>query len=255
MSLVKVEIDQHIALVTLSSPPVNAVSLDMMQELISAFDRISDLDEVRCAVLTGEGKMFSAGADIKSRAGQVPQPGDGWNRSRLARESSYCIVENKKPVIAAINGPALGAGWGIAASCDILYASENAFVGLPEIDVGLMGGARHSMRVLGHSLVRRMLLTGYRVSAAELYRRGVIEECLPQADLLPTVMKMAELVASKSPVASRLAKHALSTIEGMGLRDGYRFEQNMTAELVKTEDSKEAMRAFVEKRPPVFKGR
>ncbi len=108
MSLVKVEIDKHIAVVTLTSPPVNAVSLDMMQELISAFDRISDLDEVRCAVLTGEGKMFSAGADIKSRAGTVPQPGDGWHRSRLARESSYCIVENKKPVIAAINGPALG---------------------------------------------------------------------------------------------------------------------------------------------------
>ena len=164
-------------------------------------------------------------------------------------------MECKKPVIAAINGPALGAGWGMAAMCDILYASENAVVGLPEIDVGLMGGARHSMRVLGHSLVRRMLLTGYRVPAAELYRRGVIEACVPQAELMATVMETAKTIAAKSPVASRIAKHALATIEGMGIRDGYRFEQNMTAELGKSEDSREAMRAFAEKRPPVFKGK
>ena len=186
MSLVKVVIEQHIAVVTLDAPPVNAVSIDMMEQLIAAFDRISDLDDVRCAILTGSGKMFSAGADIKGRANLVPEPGDGWKRARLARESGYCIMENKKPVIAAINGPALGAGWGMAAMCDILYASENAIVGLPEIDVGLMGGARHSMRVLGHSLVRRMLLTGYRVPAPELYRRGVIEACVPAADLMPT---------------------------------------------------------------------
>ena len=255
MPFVRVEIDQHIAVVTLDAPPVNAVSLDMMEQLISAFDRISDLDEVRCVILTGNGRMFSAGADIKSRANAVPQPGDGWKRSRLARESGYCIMENKKPVIAAINGPALGAGWGIAASCDILYASDNAVVVLPEIDVGLMGGARHSMRVLGHSLVRRMLLTGYRVPATELYRRGVIEACVPQADLMATVMETAKSIASKSPVASRIAKHALATIESMGMRDGYRFEQNMTAELGKSEDSREAMRAFAEKRPPVFKGK
>lgn len=255
MSLVKVAIKDHIAVVTLDAPPVNAVSVDMMEQLIAAFDRISDLDEVRCAILTGNGRIFSAGADIKSRAGVVDEPGYAWKRARLARESGYCIMENKKPVIAAINGAALGAGWGYAVSCDILYASETAVVGLPEIDVGLMGGARHSMRVLGHSLVRRMLLTGYRVPAAELYRRGVIEACVPPADLMPTVMEVARTIASKSPVASRIAKHALATIEGTGVRDGYRFEQNMTHELSKSEDSKEAMRAFAEKRPPVFKGR
>ena len=255
MASVDIAIDAHIAVVTLNAPPVNAVSLDMMQELIAAFDRISDLEDVRCAVLTGSGKMFSAGADIKARAAQVPQPGDHWHRSRLARESGYCIMECKKPVIAAINGPALGAGWGLAASCDILYASDNAFVSLPEIDVGLMGGGRHSMRVLGHSLARRMMLTGYRVPAAELYRRGVIEDCLPQAELMPAVMGIARQIAAKSPLASRIAKHAMATIEGMGMRDGYRFEQNMTGELVKSEDSREAMRAFVEKRAPVFKGK
>ena len=255
MSLVKLTIENHVAIVTLDSPPVNAVNVDMMEQLIATFDRISDLDEVRCAILTGNGKMFSAGADIKGRASAVDEPGFAWKRARLARESGYCIMENKKPVIAAINGPALGAGWGLAVSCDILYASENAIVGLPEIDVGLMGGARHSMRVLGHSLVRRMLLTGYRVPAAELYRRGVIEACVAPADLMPTVMEVAKTIASKSPVASRIAKHALATIEGSTLRDGYRFEQNMTNELGKSEDSKEAMRAFAEKRAPVFKGK
>ena len=255
MALINVEIDQHIAVVTLNAPPVNAISLDMMQELITPFDRISDLDEVRCAVLTGAGKMFSAGADIKARAGAVIAPGDAWHRARMARESSYCIMENKKPVIAAINGPALGAGLGIAASCDILYASDNTFVSLPEVDVGLMGGGRHTMRILGHSLARRMMLTGYRVPAQELYRRGVIEACLPQADLMAAVMETARQIAAKSPIASRLAKHSMSVIEGMGMRDGYRFEQNLTAELGKTSDSREAMKAFVEKRPPVFTGR
>ncbi len=168
---------------------------------------------------------------------------------------SWSIVECKKPVIAAINGPALGAGLGLAASCDILLCSENATIGLPEVDVGLMGGGRHTMRLFGHSLTRRMMMTGYCVPGAELYRRGIVEACTSPEGLMPAALDMARLIASKSPVATRMAKYSAATIEFMTLRDGYRFEQNLTVELGKTEDSQEAMAAFAEKRTPNFKGR
>lgn len=252
---IKVEIADYVAVVTIDNPPVNAMSPALTAGLMEAFDRFSDLDEVRCAVLTAAGRVFCAGADIKARAGREPQPGDHWGHSRNAREAFHAIVECKKPVICALNGPALGAGLGIAASCDILFASERGSLGLPEINVGLLGGGRHAMRLFGHSLTRRMMFTGYRVPADELYRLGVVEACTPHEELMPTAMAMARDIAAKSPIAMTLAKHALNTIEEMSLRDGYRFEQSMTGELGKYEDSKEVMLAFAEKRAPVFKGR
>lgn len=250
-----VHITDHIALVTMNNPPVNAQGQIFHEEGMLIFDRISDLDNVRVAVLTGAGKCFSAGADIKGRAGVVRAPGEAWQHNRRARECFHAITECRKPVIAAINGPALGAGLALAAACDILLTAEEGCLGLPEIDVGLLGGGRHAMRLFSHSRVRRMMLTGLRVSGAELYRLGIVEACVPQADLLPTALGLAREIAAKSPIAITLAKHALNTIEEMSLRDGYRFEQNMTAELGKYEDSREAMLAFAEKRKPVFLGR
>jgi enoyl-CoA hydratase/carnithine racemase len=255
MQFVNTNIKDHVATVVLNAPPVNAVSFELMKELISTFDRLGEMDEVRVAVLTAAGKVFSAGVDIKARVGAVYEPGDKMANARLAREMSYCMIECKKPIIAAVNGPALGAGLGLAASCDILVCSEDASFGLPEIDVGLMGGGKHAMRLFGHSLTRRMMLTGYRVPAAELYRLGIVEAALPSGELMPYALDMAAVIASKSPIASRTAKHSASTIEFMGLRDGYRFEQMLTSELGLTEDSKESMRAFVEKRKPIFTGR
>lgn len=253
--VVTCEIQDHIATVTINNPPVNAQSPEFHDGMKEIFDRISDLPEVRVAVLTGAGRVFSAGADIKSRAGRTRGPGEHWASSRRGRETFHCIMECRKPVIAALNGPALGAGLAVAASCDILVASENASLGLPEIDVGLLGGGRHAMRLFGHSLTRRMMFTGYRVPASELYRLGVVEACVPPDQLMETAMGFAREIASKSPPAMVLAKHALNTIEEMSLRDGYRFEQGMTGELSKYEDSREAMLAFTEKRPPKFTGR
>ena len=249
------EVAEHIALVTLDRPPVNAVNAQIHEEIMRVFDALSDREDVRAAILTGAGKMFCAGADIKARLERPPQPGDFWQHSRRAREAFHSILECRVPVIAAINGPALGAGLGLVASCDLLVASENAVVGLPEINVGLLGGGRHAMRLFPHSKARRMMFTGQRLSGADLYRLGAVEECVPADQLMGTARALAAEIAAKSPVAIRLAKHAMNTIEFMSLRDGYRFEQNMTGELSKHEDSREAMRAFVEKRPPVFKGR
>lgn len=141
------------------------------------------------------------------------------------------------------------------ASADILVASQKASVGLPEVDVGLLGGSRHAMRLFSHSRLRRMALTGMRVDGAELYRLGIVEACTAPDDLLPTALAIARTIASKSPVSTRMGKHTLNVIEDMSLRDGYRYEQDMTAQIGKTDDAREAQAAFREKRSPVFTGR
>lgn len=251
--LIKTTIEDHIAVVTMDAPPVNAQSREFVEELISVFDELNETPTVRVIVLTGAGKVFSAGADIKSRGKVGAVPGDTYRHLRRTREIGFSIMESNKPVIAAVNGPALGAGMGLAVCSDIILASDNAVFGLPEIDIGLMGGVRHTMRLFPHSLTRRMVLSGYRVPAEELYRRGIIEACVPREQLMDEAMKMARTIASKSPMALKLAKRAINTVETMGLKDGYRFEQNLTVEMTQHEDSKEAMAAFLEKRPAVFK--
>ncbi len=252
---IKVEMQGYVALIRLANPPVNALSTAMMNELTAELDRISEDDNVRAVVLTGEGKAFCAGADLKSRKDTIKGPGDLPQHSRRTRECFHALRECTKPVIAAVNGPALGAGLAIMASCDILLAADNASVGLPEINVGLLGGGRHAMRLFGHSRVRRMMLTGMRMNGDELYRLGVVEACVPSDQLVAKALELAQEIASKSPVSVRLAKRTLNAIEEMSLRDGYRYEQDMTAAIAKTDDAKEALAAFLEKREPVFKGR
>jgi len=254
-SQLKVVIANHVATLTLNAPPVNALTRVLNDELTSALDRISEMDEVRVVVLTGEGKVFCAGADLKGRAEMIKGPGDLVAHSRRTRECFHAIRECAKPVICAINGAALGSGLAMAASSDILIASEKASLGLPEVDVGLLGGCRHAMRLFSHSRLRRMMLTGMRVTGAELYRLGIVEACTAPEDLMATALELATTIASKSPVSTRMGKHTLNVIEDMSLRDGYRYEQDMTAQIAKTDDAKEAQRAFAEKRPPVFTGR
>lgn len=248
------ELNNFVATLTLNSPPVNALTRVLNDELTLALDRISEMDEVRVVILTGAGKVFCAGADLKGRASVIKGPGDLLAHSRRTRECFHAIRECAKPVICAINGAALGSGVAMAASSDILIASEKASLGLPEVDVGLLGGCRHAMRLFGHSRLRRMMLTGMRVPGAELYRLGVVEECTTPEDLMPKALELAAIIASKSPVSTRMGKHTLNVIEDMSLRDGYRYEQDMTALIGKTDDAKEAQRAFAEKRAPVFTG-
>jgi enoyl-CoA hydratase/carnithine racemase len=254
--LVELElVEDFIAVVRFANPPVNAHSQQLLEDTAAVFDEVSDRNDIRVAILTGRGKCFCAGADLKERAGATDTPGGHWQRSRRAREAYHSIMECQKPVIAAINGPALGGGLAFAASCDILIAADTACIGLPEIDVGLLGGGRHAQRLFGHSRLRRMMLTGLRVFGPELYRLGVVEASVPDAELMDKALEVARQIAGKSPLAIKLAKQALNQIEEMTLRDGYRYEQSMTGQLSHSEDSKEAVRAFVEKRQPVFSGR
>ncbi|UUX95014.1 enoyl-CoA hydratase/isomerase family protein [Aquabacterium sp. J223] len=251
----RLAIEDHVAVLTLDSPPVNALTRTLNDELTLALDRLSETDAVRAIVLTGHGRVFCAGADLKGRAEVLRGPGDLPAHSRRTRECFHAIREAAQPVIAAINGPALGSGLAMVASADILVAAETASLGLPEVDVGLLGGGRHAMRLFGHSRLRRLALTGMRLSGEELYRLGVVEACVPSEALLPTALEIARTVAAKSPLSTRLGKHTLNVIEELSLRDGYRYEQDMTAMLAKTDDAREAQAAFREKRPAVFSGR
>lgn len=253
---IEVTRDGNVAVVTLNHPPVNAQNAQVRGELIQAFDSFTDDDSVRCVVLTGKGKVFSAGADLTERP-RLRDEGGGayWRHNRLVRESALAIQECRKPVIAAVNGPALGAGFGIMEACDIWVASNTAYVSMPEINVGLAGGTSMLQRVFGKSRARRMFFTGMKVSADELYRLGLIEASLPPEELMPYVMQLAHEIASKAPIALAYAKDAANVTTAMPPREGYRFEQNITVALSKTEDTAEAQRAFVEKRAPVYKGR
>jgi enoyl-CoA hydratase len=251
----RVSITDHIATLTMDNPPVNPLSRVLNDELTLALDRISELDEVRVVILTGAGRAFCAGADLKGRAQMIKGPGDLVAHSRRTRECFHAIRECAKPVIAAINGAALGSGLAMVASADILIASEKASLGMPEVDVGLLGGCRHAMRLFSHSHLRRMALTGYRVPGPELLRMGIVEACTSPEELMPAALELAKTIASKSPISSRMIKHTLNTIEDMSLRDGYRYEQDMTAQIARTDDAKEAQLAFREKRAPVFTGR
>ena len=251
----RVQREGHVVVLTLDAPPVNALTRILNDELTEALDIVSETPDIRAVVLTGAGKVFCAGADLKGRAENIKHPGDMMAHARRTRECFHAIRECAKPVVAAINGAALGSGLAMVASSDILIASERATLGLPEVDVGLLGGCSHALRLFGHSRLRRMALTGYRVGADELYRLGIVEACTAPDDLLPRALELAQAIAAKSPVSTRMGKHTLNVIEDMSLRDGYRYEQDMTAAIGLTEDAREAQLAFKEKRAPVFQGR
>lgn len=250
-----IQIADRIAVVTLNRPPVNAQNAQLRAEITEAFDILSDREDVLVIVLTGSGKVFSAGADIRERPNLAATPGAYGRHNRLVRESYYAVVECSKPVIAAINGAAMGAGFGLIMGSDIWVAAEGAYVSMPEINVGLAGGMTFVQKYFSQSRARRMFYTGMKVDAAELYRLGLVEACLPPDQLMPYCMDLAREIAGKSPVALRLAKEAARMCAVMPERDSYRYEQGNTVALSKTEDTREAQRAFLEKRAPVFVGR
>lgn len=249
------DVADFVATVTLARPPVNAQNRRFREEIIAVFDTLNDRTDVRAVVLTGAGKTFSAGADLKERPGLSDDVGAYPRHNRIVRESFNAVMECEKPVIAAINGAAIGAGCVLALCCDILVAAENAYLAMTEVDVGLAGGVSHVRRFFGESDARLLIYTARRISGAELYRMGVVSACVPADALLATAQGIAAEIASKSPLAVRAAKRSFNVTEELPLRDGYRFEQSQTIALASSEDTKEAQRAFAEKRKPIFKGK
>jgi enoyl-CoA hydratase len=239
-----------VAVVTLARPPVNALGRDIREAMLRVFDRLEGNAEVGAVVLTAKGRIFCAGADIKEKAALAGAEGDYLRANRLTRDAFFCILDSSKPVIAAVQGPALGAGCVLAACCDMIFAAETAVFAMPEIDVGQGGGASFLQRILPPSKVRRMVLTGECVPAAEFYRLGAVEACLPEAELLPTAVAMAGTIAAKSAAAVRRIRNSLSAVEALDLREGFRLEQLYTTELSQSPEAAAARLAFFEKRNP-----
>ena len=251
----RVELEAHVATVTITAPPVNAQDRRFREEIVRVFDVLHDTAEVRAVVLTGEGRAFSAGADLRERPNLAEEPGGYPRHNRLVRASFDAVMECSKPVIAAVNGAAIGAGCVLALSCDILVVAEEAFLSMTEVDMGLAGGVRHVLRFFGQSDARMMIYTARRISGPELLRMNAASICVPRARLLEEATAVAREIAGKVPLAVQAAKRSFTLTEEMPLRDGYRYEQSQTVALARTEDTREAQRAFAEKRVPVFKGR
>lgn len=246
MKHIHLEVDGPVATLVLDRPPVNAISAAMAGELIAARAQIDRDDLIRVAIITGAGRCFSAGVDLKEQLAAL-EAGD-TEVTNFGPRFYDALLNGRKPLIAALNGHALGAGVGIAASCNILVAAEGVEIGLPEINVGVLGGARHAMRLLGHSTVNRMLLTGHRIGAAELARRGAIEACVPGEQLLAYAKGIAQEIAAKDPEAITLACQCLSSIETLGVLDGYVFESRLSQQLGATEAARNLMRGFLERK-------
>jgi enoyl-CoA hydratase len=241
--------DSGVADLVFDHPPVNAFDSAGWFELARSVEELGRNPRVQCVVLSAEGRGFCAGVDIKE----------------LARDDHAIVAVNRGcylafaaihdcavPVISAVHGFCLGGGIGIAGSSDVVFASDDASFGLPEIDRGAMGAATHLARMFPVQKVRRMFFSGEPIGAAEAFRLGALEAVVPRAELLPAAHELAAKFAGKSPRALRLAKQALNGIEPVDIKHSYRFEQGFTFELYTSPDSQEARDAFVQKRDAKF---
>ena len=237
--------------VRLNRPPANAVDRGMYIEIKKLFSNVDQLsDNVRVIILSAEGKHFCAGNDLEEFATMTPE--NGVERMWRVREAFFSISDCAVPVIGAVHGVALGTGLAIAGSCDFVVAARDARFGLPELTVGVMGGARHLARIAPQPLVRRMYFTGDPMTAEDFEAAGAaVAVCQPD-ELMQQAEKLASRIARYSPTAVRVSKRILDRIEWMDLKTGYEFEQGGTVRMSGHPDSKEALAAFSEKRKPDY---
>jgi enoyl-CoA hydratase len=246
--------DGGVVTVTMNRPPVNAVTLQMYAELTEVFRSFEADATARVVVIASAvERAFCGGVDIKERATQLDEI--ELVPRKAAYDCYFAIYDCAVPVIAAVGGPALGAGIGIVASCDAIIASDKAVFGLPEITIGMLGGGAHLSRLIGAQRMRLAYYTGKRFSAQEFYDLGAIAKLAPHESLLAEAQATAREIAKNSPIAVRLAKQALNRVEFMPMREAYRLEVDYTQRLQGFQDTKEAMQAFLEKREPRFMGR
>lgn len=249
------QIDGHVAIARLNRPDVlNALNIPLMDELITLFEKWDTDPAVHVIVLAGSEKAFAAGADIKEMA--EASVVDMYERNNLARWER--IKRVRKPIIAAVSGFCLGGGCELAMHCDMIIASETAKFGQPEINIGVMpgaGGTQRLSRTVGKYRAMELILTGRFFSAQEAYDLGLVTRIVPVERFLDEAIALAKQIAEKSPLAIRVAKESILRAFETGLSDGLDYERKLFYMLFASEDQKEGMKAFVEKRKANYKGR
>ena len=253
--LILTERDGHVAICRINRPKVlNALNPALMTMMAEQFEAWDKDDEIYVIVLTGNERAFAAGADIADMAEQTAI--SMYQRDQFATWER--IKRIRKPIIAAVSGFALGGGCELAMICDIIIASENAQFGQPEINLGVMpgaGGTQRLTRAVGKALAMDVILTGRFLSAQEALNHGLASRVVPPEHYFTEALKIAQDMASKGPIALRLAKEGVVKAFETTLSEGLEYERKLFYTLFATEDQKEGMRAFVEKRRPKFKGR
>jgi len=243
------------AVVQLNRPDVlNAINIKLMEELVDALEALDRDNDVRCIVLTGNEKAFAAGADIKEMADASAV--EMLIRDQFARWDK--IRKIKKPIIAAVSGFVLGGGCELMMTCDIVISSETAKIGQPEINIGVMpgaGGTQRLTRAVGKAKAMEIVLTGKTISAEEALKWGLINKVVPVEYFLQEAKDLAKEIASKPPVAVRLAKEAVLKAFDTTIEGGLEFERKNFYLLFASDDQKEGMKAFVEKRKAEWKGK
>lgn len=259
METIKLRYEPPIAWIILNRPErLNAINVKMMEELGSALDELeaADYDKVRAIIITGSGRAFCAGADVQAFLGTTPIL--AYRLSRRLQALFDKVESLSKPVIAAINGPALGGGLELALACDIRIAAETAQVGQPEINLGLIpgaGGTQRLARIVGPARAKELVLTGDMISAREAERMGVVNRVVPPDRLEEEARATALKLASRPPIALMAAKHAINFGADAPLRDALDLEASLFALLFTTEDLVEGVSAFLQKRKPNFRGK
>lgn len=258
MENVRTEVRDNLCIITIDRPKVlNALNAQTVSEIAEAFEGARADASVKAVIVTGGGeKAFVAGADINELAKLTPITGKetSENGQRVFR----AIETFPKPVIAAVNGFALGGGCELALACHVRIASENAQLGLPEVTLGIIpgyGGTQRMVRLLGKGKALELICTGDRIGAAEAEKIGLVNRVVPAEQLMATAEEMAKKMASRGPLAVRAAIEAVMVGSDMGFDEGQVLEATLFGLLASTDDMKEGMNAFLEKRKADFKGK
>ena len=252
-------VDDDSATITFNRPnALNAMNQETLRELVKAIDYCRENDSIKVVVLTGIGnKAFVAGADI-TEIKQMGSVKDAMICVELAHSTLRAIELIEKPVIAAVNGLALGGGTEIAAACDMRFASENAMFGTPEINLGLIpgwGGTQRVARLVGIGRAKELIMSGEPITAQRAYEIGLVNKIFAPQDLLVETQKYAKILASKPAFAIKMAKYAINFGYDLALDNARALEIQCVCQCFNTEDLKEGVTAFLEKRNPKFKGR